>query len=60
MKVCIIERCYQCRYCCFNSEYAYDREGYCYYKDEKMMGSGVYVDNVCEIPDWCPLEDSAI
>ena len=34
MKVCIIERCYQCRHCCFNSEYAYDREGYCYYKDE--------------------------
>lgn len=50
MKICYIEECYQCRHCGFDSEYAYDNEGWCNKLDRE-------IDNVCSMPEWCELED---
>lgn len=52
MKTQYIERCYECKYCAYDSEYSCDMEGSCmYFKPSKDIR------DVTKIPKWCPLED---
>lgn len=51
MKICYIEKCYQCRYLKFNNSLIYIDKGYCEYSCKEI--ENIY----CDIPKWCELED---